>query len=330
VTRRRAPGRGLAAGAVAAGLGAALVLAAAVAPAQMGGPRQGSDMPMMGPPPATTAPGPPAPEPSSAPPAPPVPAPSRSGPDPGMMSGPSAEPAPTGPHEHQGAAPPFYRERTFLVLAGVAVAIAGAALYRVLRSRSRRRGAAPRFVTEAVLVVDLVGSTHLATHYGDGLAMRARTALWDRSLGAASGRGLTHTENTGDGVFMTFTSVQDAVATARDLLRSLATEPPDLAPGPPLEVRAGISYGEMLVDGSGNRHGAVINKAFRLEGLRAESLAHLAESVAPGDVPTRDRILLDEEAAQEAAAVGTSSRLLGFGELKGFSGLHRIYEVVGG
>jgi len=30
-------------------------------------------------------------------------------------------------------------------------------------------------------VVDLVDSTRLATHYGDGLAMRARTVLKDRT-----------------------------------------------------------------------------------------------------------------------------------------------------
>jgi hypothetical protein len=45
--------------------------------------------------------------------------------------------------------------------------------------------ARPRELPEAVLVVDLVESTRLATHYGDGLAMQARNALRDRVLALA-------------------------------------------------------------------------------------------------------------------------------------------------
>jgi len=65
---------------------------------------------------------------------------------------------------------PFYREPTFHVVLGVILAAGGLLMYRVLRARAERRGGPARFRTEAVLVVDLVDSTHLATHYGDGVA----------------------------------------------------------------------------------------------------------------------------------------------------------------
>jgi len=221
----------------------------------------------------------------------------------------------------------FYRERTFVVTLLGAVIVAGAlGGYVVLRVRRR---AAVRALNEAVLVVDLVESTHLATHYGDTLAMRARNALKDRALDVARLHGLAFAESTGDGWFMTFPSVAAAVGTAVGLLRSLGEDPPDLTPAPALEVRAAVSFGEILLDARGRRHGAVINRAHRLVDLSHASFTRVeGEGERPGDVPDRNRILLDEEAAQELRTPAARKRFLGFCSLKGFPGLHRVYEVV--
>jgi class 3 adenylate cyclase len=222
---------------------------------------------------------------------------------------------------------PFYREGTFHALVGVATAAALVLAYRGLHARRRRRPAPAGFVSEAVLALDLVDSTHLATHYGDAVAMRARTALEERTRRAASPRGPSFLETTGDGCLVTFPSVAAAMDAARGLLRDLAAEPPDVAPALPLEVRLGLSYGELLLDDRGGRHGAAINKAFRLLGLTPGSLVHLEGQEQPAEVPARTRILIDEEALTELGAGAGRSRLLGFAALKGFSGLHRIYEV---
>lgn len=230
--------------------------------------------------------------------------------------------------EHPATSVPFYQERTFLALVGVAVSAAGFLGYRVARSRTRRRGGPASFATEAVLVVDLVGSTHLATHYGDGFAMKARTILKDRIMAAAQAHGLAFAENTGDGYFMTFPSVAGAVQTAIAVLQTMKQPPPDLSPGPFLDVRAGISYGEILLDAKGHRHGAVINRAFRLEGLTREGFTQLEGGIEREAIPDRNRIFLDEEAARELQAAATSMRFVGFCSLKGFSGLHRVYKVL--
>ena len=234
----------------------------------------------------------------------------------------------SGAMEHAAPTAPFYREPTFLVLLGVTVTSAGLFVYRMARNRARRRRGPASFVTEAVLVVDLVESTHLATHYGDGLAMKARTALKDRTLAAAEGHRLLFAESTGDGSFMTFASVLDAVHAAAKLLKDLRDRPPDLSPGPPIELRAGISYGEILLDRGGTRHGAVINRAFRLEGLSREGFAQVEEGLQREAIPDRNRIFLDEEAAHELRAAEIPLRLVGFCNLKGFSGLHRVYAVL--
>jgi class 3 adenylate cyclase len=126
---------------------------------------------------------------------------------------------------------------------------------------------------------------------------------------------------------MTFPSVEAAAGTAIALLRELRDRPPDLSPGPSLAVRAGISYGEILLAARGARHGAAINKAFRLEGLPRESFAQVGGEGDLREVPERNRILLDEEAAREIETVKMSRRFVGFASLKGFSGLHPVYEV---
>jgi class 3 adenylate cyclase len=241
---------------------------------------------------------------------------------------PSPTPAmPAGPMEHPASALPFYRERTFLVLLGVAVAGGGLLAYRVVWSRRRRGHAPAAFTSEAILVVDLVGSTRLATHYGDGLAMRARNVLKDRTLAAAEGHGLLFAESTGDGHLMTFQSVAAAVETATTLLRELQDRPPDMSPGPALEVRVGISYGEILLDGAGGRHGAAINRAFRLQGVSRESFAQVNGHGDLSEIPDRNRIFLDEEGERELQSSDVRRRFVGFCSLKGFSGLHRVYEV---
>ena len=172
--------------------------------------------------------------------------------------------------------------------------------------------------------MDLVKSTYLATHYGEGFAMRARNILNDRIMEAAEPHGLVFSENTGDGCFMTFPSVLGAVQTAVELLDGLRNRQPDMSPGPPLEVRAGISYGEILIDDRGARHGTTINKAFRLEALSNESLV---QKESGSEVRDRNRIFLDEEAVNELRLPEITLRSVGFCTLKGFSGLHRVFEM---
>lgn len=231
------------------------------------------------------------------------------------------------PMEHPAAKPAFYQEGTFHILLGVIAVVAVFFIYKLVKSRLCQRRASTTLVSEGVLVVDLVDSTHLATHYGDVVAMRARNILKERVLATAEGHGITFAEDTGDGYLMTFPSTEGAVQTAVALLKDLREQPPDLSPAPPLEVRAGISYGQILLDTRASRHGAVINKAFRIEGLSRESFTQLEAGVGTNELPDRNRIFLDEEAAQDLRSTGIPLRPIGFCRLKGFSGLQRVFEV---
>jgi class 3 adenylate cyclase len=245
----------------------------------------------------------------------------------------AAQPAPSMRHERgmamSGTAQtpaPFYREWTFHVLVGVAAATAGVLGHRAW-VRRRWRGAPAGVVVEAVLAVDLVNSTWLATHHGEGLAMRARNLLERRALAAANPRGVTFVEHTGDGCMMTFPSVAAAAQAASKLLRGLRDRPPDMAPAPPLEVRAAITYGQILLDSRGSRHAATINEAFRLMSVAAGDFVAVEGEERLPEIPERNRVLLDEDAANELKPADASFRQVGVCRLKGFSGFHRVYEL---
>jgi hypothetical protein len=232
------------------------------------------------------------------------------------MSGPGAEMA----HDR-----PFYREGTFHALVGAALISGALVAYRFLRSRPRRRAGPAGFVSEAVLAVDLMDSTHLATHYGEAVALRARNALEEqvRRLTEATRAFL---ETTGDGCLVTFPAVTPALESAVALVRERHEGLTDPGPAGRLEVRVGVTYGEILLDARGVRHGAAINKAYRLLSVKAKDLVELKGNAEGTALSERTRILVDEDAAQEVSrTVGLG--FVGYARLRGFTGLHGLYEA---
>ena len=92
---------------------------------------------------------------------------------------------------------------------------------------------------------------------------------------------------------------------------------------PALDGRDDIPF----LDARGVRHGAPINKAFRLIGLGPADFARVEGEAGLWEVPDRNRIFFDEDVANELGAAQRAYRFVGFGRLKGFTGLHRIYEL---
>jgi len=242
----------------------------------------------------------------------------------------SAAPVPHVPgmvmHETAPTTSRFLLDETSHILVGVLAALAGVLAHRAW-SRRRWRRAPAGVVVEAVLVVDLVNSTWLATHHGEDLAMRARNVLERRALAAANPKGVTFVENTGDGCMMTFPSVLAAAEAASKLLRGLRDRPPEMAPGPPLEVRAAVTYGQILLDSRGSRHGAAINEAFRLMSVPSDAFLVVEGEERLTEIPDRNRVFLNEDAANELGSARGPIRQVGVCRLKGFSGFHRVYEL---
>lgn len=221
---------------------------------------------------------------------------------------------------------PFYSEWTFHVVTGV-IAAAGGVLGH--RAWTRRRWSRPPagIVHEAVLAVDLVDSTQLATHYGDRLAMRARNFLQEVLQGAGHAHGAIFFENTGDGCMMTFPSVEAAAAAALEARSGLLRRPAALADGPPLEARAAIAWGVILLDASEHRHGATINRAFRLMAVAPSAFVRVEGEPQLSTVPDRARLFMDEASVGELRPGDGRLRQVGVCRLKGFDGFHRVFEL---
>lgn len=223
---------------------------------------------------------------------------------------------------------PIYSEWTFHILVGAVSATAGVLAQQAWTRRRWQRPPAG-VVSEAVLVVDLVDSTKLATHYGEGMAMRARNFLEEKTLEKAKAREVTFVETTGDGCLSMFPSVAAAVRTAEALVRRLERSPAELSPQSPLGIRAAVTFGEILLDRNGKRHGTAINKAFRLMSVQSDAFVAVEGEARMDAIPALNRIFLDEDAANEIGAGGADLRQVGVCRLKGFSGFHRVYAVYG-
>ena len=95
-----------------------------------------------------------------------------------------------------------------------------------------------------------------------------------------------------------------------------------------IELRFAINFGETRVDANEDRLGVATNMTFRVEGVKSKDLIEVDGGIKKEQMPDVNRILITENVVGEAAKIqGVETKLLGIFELKGISGLHRIYEL---
>lgn len=184
--------------------------------------------------------------------------------------------------------------------------------------------------TEAILVVDLCNSTDLADTYGDSFVFNIMTEFAEIIMEAARDEGLRFSKSTGDGYLMTFDSVENALRTAIVTLTRVAKRNAATEKKRRFDLRFAVNQGETRVDTNNDRVGVAVNMTFRADGVKKEAMVP-----GPGapDVsesfPVENRILLTEAAYTEIKNNPTyKGGFLGFFELKGITGLHRIYQVL--
>ncbi|VAX19011.1 hypothetical protein MNBD_NITROSPINAE04-600 [hydrothermal vent metagenome] len=183
-------------------------------------------------------------------------------------------------------------------------------------------------LTEAIMVVDIVSSTDIASKYGDNLAFQLSADLSEIIKPISEKEGVQFYKSTGDGFLMTFVNVEDAVKVASQTLARTIERNKNTDKKRQLDLRFAINVGETRVDVNGDRLGAAINMAFRVEGVKTDQAIPAPGGIKPGDIPQENRICITEQALQEISeSSDVNSRLLGFFELKGFTGLHRIFEI---
>ena len=175
------------------------------------------------------------------------------------------------------------------------------------------------YTPEAIMVVDVCGSTHIAHLYGDHLLGSLYKRLEDFVLDVAHKFGLRYRISTGDGWLLTFGTVLDAVCASLEIQACTQTYNATADKMHHLPIRFSIHFGETLTNEAGHRYGAAVNMAFKVEGL---------SDVLEGSVPKENYILVTEQVARELTDFpGLHCNELGAFELAGFTGLHRVYEL---
>lgn len=224
---------------------------------------------------------------------------------------------------------PFYQEKTFLVIITVVSMLIVIWMIKRLGLRPWRAvNKQNDFVNEAIFVVDLCGSTKLAVTQGDVFAMRIKNKMKACVHEVSESFRAKFFENTGDGYLITFPTAMDAVKAAVRIIQNIEDYNKDIPKKEKIELRIGIHYGELVFDEQGGRHGASINKAFRIEGLKKEQQQDMSDGLKPEEFPEKNRIFVSEEINEELKDTPEISvRPVGIFELKGFTGLHRTYYI---
>ncbi len=224
---------------------------------------------------------------------------------------------------------PFYQEKTFIV--SVTVAFMLLVFWVIKRGGIRPWGVFKRrdsFINEAILVVDLCESTRMAVTQGDVFAMRIKNRMKDCVREVAQSFRAKFLENIGDGYMVTFPTGADAVRAAIKILQNADDYNKEAPEKERIELRIGINYGELVLDERGGRHGAAINKVFRIEGIKKDQMQNLGEGLKPEEFLEKNRIFLSEEIKEEIKDMqDIKAQLVGVFDLKGFTGLHRIYYI---
>jgi class 3 adenylate cyclase len=187
----------------------------------------------------------------------------------------------------------------------------------------------PKSLVEAVLVLDLCDSTTIANRYGDAFALELKEALRSLVRPIFSAAGVNFLKGTGDGFLATFPDLPKAVEAAVRVLHQKGDVLPRARDGRTPMLRFGIHFGQTHVDSDGDRQGDVVNMAFRLEGAGTSGFHETQGGLLKDSLPLHDRVFLSEHAHAELERLGgLPFRLVGFFDLKGIAGRHRVYEVL--
>lgn len=183
-------------------------------------------------------------------------------------------------------------------------------------------------VTEAILVLDLCNSTDITTRYGDSFAMKLFQKLETVVNPLAKREWFQFKKGTGDGYLITFPKVTNAVRFALDVLERIKILNQKADASEQINLRFAINIGEAKVDDKGDRLGAAVSMTFRVEGVKAQNLIAAENGMAQEEMPTDNRVFVTENVIKEIEDVdGLQARLVGLFELKGITGLHRIFHI---
>jgi len=181
-------------------------------------------------------------------------------------------------------------------------------------------------VTEAILVLDLCNSTDITNRYGDTFSLNLMQTLTNLIAPIARKEQCRFSKGTGDGFLMTFPLAENAVRFARETFVAVNQHNQQADDKNQINIRFSIHQGEAKVDAQGDRLGLAVSMTFRVEGVKPEGIIPIENGMSPEEFPMDNRIVITETVMKELKDMaGINARLVGLFELKGITGLHRIF-----
>jgi HEAT repeat protein len=183
-------------------------------------------------------------------------------------------------------------------------------------------------LTEAIVVLDLCNSTAIASKYGDNFALNLMQSLTKTVTPIARKERYQFIKNTGDGFLITFPKAVNAALFALNTMKEMDAYNAKADSTERIDLRLGINLGETRVKEQGDRLGIAINMAFRIEGVKPEGLIPIENGMTKEEMPLENRILITENVEKEIQNMEKiETQLIGLFELKGITGLHKVYEL---
>jgi class 3 adenylate cyclase len=179
-------------------------------------------------------------------------------------------------------------------------------------------------IPEAVLVIDIVGSTKLGEKYGDNLAMKLKDRLDSIVEKIISKYDYRFKKGTGDGYFITFPSSNNAAKAALKILKTNNEENRKFIKDEQIELKMGMSFGEIIAK-KNDRFGNAVNLAFRIQGAGASNMVDVSE--AEIDLPVKNCLFSGESVIEDITNNNFDIKFLGYFEAKGLYGRHKLYDI---
>lgn len=177
---------------------------------------------------------------------------------------------------------------------------------------------------EAILVIDMVGSSRIAQAMGDRVAGKVKNILLGKLEDTLKNYPAEYMKNTGDGFMIIFGNVKNAVRFATEYFSGLK----DDEAGRGIHIRMGLHFGETTKLSDGDRRGMAVDMAFRVESVKLDDMHQTITGIKKDMLPRIDRIFITEVVQRMLGADSTvRTRCIGYFDLKGFTGRHKIYEI---
>jgi len=135
-------------------------------------------------------------------------------------------------------------------------------------------------------------------------------------------------KGTGDGFLITFPKASNSVHFAIDVLKTISKYNAKAEKEKKVDLRFAINLGETKINENGDRLGVATNMAFRVEGVKPEDLIFIEKGLKKEEMPRKNWIFVTENVEKEVKNMEEIRiRIVGLFELKGITGLHKIYQI---